>query len=769
MGLPGGRNVGIGRQTAPTVAAKMDNLLIEEDGSLLYQQPPTLSAHRSQERSDFGKALLKPGRNCWRIEHADRVTFLVDGEDYFAAVRDALARARRSFFIVGWDIDSRMHLVPGGARDGLPEPLGDFLNALVAERRGLRGYVLSWDFAMLYAAEREWLPVYKLDWRTHRRLSFRLDDRHPTGSSHHQKFVVVDDTVAFVSGHDLTRARWDTNGHVADDPRRVDHRGQSYPPFHDVGMAVGGDCARALGELARDRWRRATGRNPRRVAQAAVDDVWPAIESDIKNVDVAIARTEPAFDGRRSVNEIRNLYLDAIAAARRHFFAENQYFTSRTLANAFALRLREPDPPDIAIVSPYIQCGWLENSTMGVLRARNHRAMREADRQGNYRLYSPILPWLDHDVTCLNVHSKVTIVDDDLAMVGSANLADRSLGIDTECNLAIEARGDARVRRAIARLRERLLAEHLGCCADEVTAVMAREGRLHRAIDALAHRSERTLRPIEPQLDAKLDALVPDHRVLDPEQPIDADAIVADLVPEENARLSHRYWLIAAIFIVAALLAMAWRFTPLSEWLALDRLIDIGVALREHPWAPLAVMAIFVVAGLVLFPLSVLIIVMAIVYGPVLGPIYTLCGAALSAAVTFSIGRKLGRETVRKLAGSRLNDLSRRLARRGFLPVMIARLLPVGPYSILNLVAGASHIGWRNFLIGTVLGLAPGVITTSVFIDRAIAAIREPTPATFAALALIVIAIVALAWAIRRMLRARGARPRTPAVVMHGS
>jgi uncharacterized membrane protein YdjX (TVP38/TMEM64 family) len=116
-----------------------------------------------------------------------------------------------------------------------------------------------------------------------------------------------------------------------------------------------------------------------------------------------------------------------------------------------------------------------------------------------------------------------------------------------------------------------------------------------------------------------------------------------------------------------------------------------------------------------------------------------------------------------------LNDLSRRLARRGFLPVMIARLLPVGPYSILNLVAGASHIGWRNFLVGTVLGLAPGVITTSVFIDRAIAAIREPTPATFAMLAVIVTAIVALAWAIRRILRARGAGPRTPAVVMHGS
>jgi phospholipase D1/2 len=117
--------------------------------------------------------LLVPGRNCWRIERAERAAFLIDGEAYFAAIRDALARARRSFFIIGWDIDSRMELVPGGPRDALPDPLGDFLNAVVAGRRGIRGYILSWDFAMLYAMEREWLPIFKLDWRTHRRLSFR--------------------------------------------------------------------------------------------------------------------------------------------------------------------------------------------------------------------------------------------------------------------------------------------------------------------------------------------------------------------------------------------------------------------------------------------------------------------------------------------------------------------------------------------------------------------------------------------------------------------
>ena len=97
--------------------------------------------------------ILAPGRNCWRTERATRVAFLVDGEEYFGAVRSALANARSSFFILGWDIDSRMRLMPGGADDGLPESLGDFLNAIVAARPDLHGYVLSWDFAMLYAME----------------------------------------------------------------------------------------------------------------------------------------------------------------------------------------------------------------------------------------------------------------------------------------------------------------------------------------------------------------------------------------------------------------------------------------------------------------------------------------------------------------------------------------------------------------------------------------------------------------------------------------
>jgi len=226
---------------------------------------------------------------------------------------------------------------------------------------------------------------------------------------------------------------------------------------------------------------------------------------------------------------------------------------------------------------------------------------------------------------------------------------------------------------------------------------------------------------------------------------------------------------IALGILVLGGMALAWRFTPLREWLAFDRLIELGMALREHPWAPLAVLLAFLAGGLVAFPLLVLIAATALVFGPVTGPVYALAGATASAALTFAIGRKLGRETVRKLAGQRVNDLSRRLAKRGLIAVAFVRMVPVAPFTVVNVVAGASHIRWSDFMLGTLIGLLPGVATITFFVDRAIAAVRHPGAGTFALLVLAVALIFALIWMLRRKLGARNGRAAEPRQFAHGS
>lgn len=706
-----------------------------------------------RDTSRAGLRVLAAGRNCWRIEQARRFRLLVDGAEYFTAVRKAIAQAQRTIFILGWDIDSRVRLMPEGADDGLPEGLCDFINAVVASRRNLRAYILSWDFAMLFALEREWLPVYKLDWRTHPRLSFRLDASHPVGASHHQKVVVIDDALAFVGGLDLTQRRWDTREHAPEAAGRRDVNGAPYPPFHDVQAMVDGDAARALGELARTRWQRAVGRPARALDTTPENDAWPAAYApDITDVAVAIARTEPAFNGQPGIQEIRQLHFDMIAAARRYLYMENQYFSSSAIAQRLAQRLRETDGPEVVVISPRRESGWLEETTMGVLRARLHRRLREADPAGRYRMYCPDVPQL---VTgCLNLHSKVFTVDDDVLTIGSANLSNRSMGFDTECNLVVEAAGEERVRRAIAGVRNRLLGEHLAAEPARVGAETARRSSLVGAIEALRGPG-RTLQPLDPRVTADIDALVPDEALIDPERPIDADELVAGFVPPEAKRPAADRMARTAILVLAlAGIAAAWRWTPLHNWLDLGLLVGMADRLEAAPFTPLAVIGAYVVAGLIVMPVTVLIAVTGMVFGPVFGALYAMAGGLASAATTYAIGRWLGRDTVRRLAGARLNRISKQLARRGVLAITVLRMLPLAPFTIVNVVAGASHIGLRDFLLGTLLGMTPGILATVVFVDRIVEALRNPGTGTFASLAAVAGVLVALAVMLRRRLAA---------------
>ncbi len=432
------------------------------------------------------KNILQEGHNCWRLAESGRAAFLIDGAAYFAAFAAAVARARRSVFILGWDIDSRIRLHRDGQQGDLPQRLGSFLDAVAARRKELHIHILDWDFAMLYALEREPLPSLKLGWQSHRRVHFRLDDQHPIGASHHQKIVVIDDRIAFVGGLDLAQGRWDTAEHAADDPRRRDN-GLCYPPFHDVQMLVDGETAAALGELARRRWQRVTGELPPPAGDAG--DPWPPeVTPDLHGVRIGIARTAPAFSLGGEIREVEKLYLDAIAAARTAIYIENQYLTSSVIGAALAARLREKQGPEVLLVLPRECSGWLEENTMGVLRARILRRLREADRYGRLLVCYPDTKGLGNHF--IQVHSKLLVIDDRLVRIGSANLNNRSMGFDTECDLAIEA-DRPEVQEAIARFRHRLLAEHLGCTPAVVAEAVARNDSLLQCGDA-AERQHRS-------------------------------------------------------------------------------------------------------------------------------------------------------------------------------------------------------------------------------------------------------------------------------------
>ena len=157
-------------------------------------------------------------------------------------------------------------------------------------------------------------------------------------------------------------------------------------------------------------------------------------------------------------------------------------------------------------------------------------------------------------------------------------------------------------------------------------------------------------------------------------------------------------------------------------------------------------LGIFVAGGLVALPLTVLVVVCDLVFGLWHGFLYSLLGAMVSAMVTYALGHFLGRNTVRRFAGKKLNELNRRLARRGLITMIIVRIIPVAPFTIINMVAGAAHIRFRDFVIGSAIGLLPGIVGISLFTDRLAATIQKPDLQAFAILAAVAAVIILGGW-----------------------
>jgi phospholipase D1/2 len=232
------------------------------------------------------------------------------------------------------------------------------------------------------------------------------------------------------------------------------------------------------------------------------------------DVAVAIARTIPAYNAQTEVREVEALYVTAIAAACRSVYLESQYFASRAVAEAIARRLAEPDGPEFVIINPESAEGWLEEEAMGSARARLLAMLRRRDRFGRLRVYTPVTAGEQP----IYVHAKIMIVDDRLLRVGSSNLNNRSMGYDTECDLALEADDDTHIADGIRSFRTRLLAEHLGTSAEQVSAIVAERRSLIAAIELLSGPG-RSLRPFDPPKINEAEKSLADHELLDPERP----------------------------------------------------------------------------------------------------------------------------------------------------------------------------------------------------------------------------------------------------------
>jgi phosphatidylserine/phosphatidylglycerophosphate/cardiolipin synthase-like enzyme/uncharacterized membrane protein YdjX (TVP38/TMEM64 family) len=643
-------------------------------------------------------SILIPGDTVWRRCKAGRLAILNDAAAYFAALRQALLLATRQVYIIGWDIHSLTRFVgpSGHADDGCPQELGAFLKALLKAKSELRINILVWNFPALYAAEREWNSAAKFASEESGRLRFCFDSSLPLGSAQHQKIVVIDGALAFVGGLDLTIRRWDSSAHEAHHPLRTDPDGKPYPPFHDVQCMVDGEAAVSLTEVAESRWR-AAGCT---VTSADVTcERWPAsVPVQSRGMTVGIARTEIATASEAGANEVARLFEASINAADRFIYIENQFTSATDIARLLAQRMLDVPQLRVLIVTPKMHSSWFESQAMQSGRGGFIAEFVAAGVMDRIRFFYPSTRDVD-GAAAVMVHSKVMIVDDRILRVGSANLNNRSMGADTECDLAFEATSEAH-RQFIAGLRRSLIGHF--CGVDE-RDIESNEADLFGFLDRLPDAGgAKTLQPIDPAATAGSMAIVV-QPVADPREPLHLD------------RAANRMWTPRTILAVSGLatalagLALAWQYTSLHDF------TDVGFvsSLISHPvrsqFAPLLAIAAFVVGGLVVFPVLVLIAATAAALGPWMGFFSAGAGVLLSALTLFSIGRVLGQARLQRLLGRRAGRVQSRIIGKGVVAVAMIRMVPIAPFSIVNVVAGASKLSLRDFLLGTVLGMAPGI------------------------------------------------------------
>lgn len=707
---------------------------------------------------DASSTVLSEGDTCWRVVTAERAAVLIDAASYFAALRAALLAAERSVFIFGWEMNSKTPLRGADKRrDRAPLHLGKLLCHIGRRRPTLDIRVLLWDYSLFYAPSRELFPTLSLGWNKPACIDIRLDDQLPLGAAHHEKLVVIDDRIAFCGGIDLTLGRWDTQAHAPDDRRRRLPGRKPRFPVHDVQLLVDGPAAAALGEHARNRWERVTGERP--ATAAGRGDPWPqGLTPDFEQVPVGIARTRGATSESDEIREIERNTVAAIGRAERLIYIENQYITAKAAAEALLKQMRAKPNLEVVILTNYEMHGWFEAESMGAGRRAFMARFREPHLRRRIRFVYPVVRARRRfrlrkgkQETQINVHAKVLIVDDVLLRIGSANLNNRSMGFDTECDVAIEARTEAH-RRAIRTVRARLMAEHWGTSEAAVENALAATPAWPQ-LERL-HNPDRTVLPM-PQ-----DELEPAPSVIadlgDPERVVTAERFLNDVLGMKKRRRELRFAfgaLVAVAVVVAAILA--FRALPIDEEAVFGEALGAIEALRGSVWTIPLVVAAMVVGCLVCFPITVMVGAVILTLGPSTGFVCAALGTLAGAAVNWGMGRLMGRNTVRKLLGTKLDRVERQLARRGVITVAVLRKLPIAPFTIVNMAMGASGISLRDFLVGTSLGMLPGIAAFAIVGDRLVQVWKAPTlgnvTLVVSAVAVWVGVVLAMQWYLNRL------------------
>lgn len=683
-----------------------------------------------QEMSYF----LRAGENCKDIIPSDKVKVLIDVDSYFKAFYEAIQQARETVYIFGWDIDHRLELIKENtAQCKAPIFLGSLFKYLIEENPNLRIYIICWDYSVFFALERDLFPYYRLQEKTPEQIQFRLDNNIPLWGSHHQKCVVIDDSLCFIGGVDLCRKRWDTPEHKIHDQRRKDFLKKSYGPFHDVHAMVKGSLAQQIGDEFRHRWELIDESLPKYPENHY--DHWPtSFHPDFENLKLtALSRNKCGHGGEEDTREVYNLFVDSFQKAQDFIYIETQYLSADNVIEKLKEILRVGQV-EVIIVTSNKWSGVFEKAILGSKQNKVLRDLHNSDIHNKLRV---LAPWISENnkEEMIKIHSKVCIVDGIYLRVGSANLNNRSMIVDTEYDYSIESGDDKKVRDGIFSILYKFLSEHLGMASVEIEREIKAHGSLIKLIDKRMSHKSRNLRSIQKFVPEWMEGKLPLVKFVDPDRPY----LRSNRSPREREVLKAKTTLIVILlFVIGA--TIIWK-------VSLDTDVSIkGFALqfesiRESKHAFWVIIAFFTLGSLIVFPLNLMLLITTIMFPPHMAIWYCSAGVIISSTVGYLIGEVIGKKPLEKVSSEKINELNKKISKSGLLATLFFRLVPLAPYSFINLFVGASRVRYIDFLFGTIIGTAPGILAYSLLGNQIQNIFENPSATNIVILIAIIVAL----------------------------
>ena len=222
--------------------------------------------------------------------------------------------------------------------------------------------------------------------------------------------------------------------------------------------------------------------------------------------------------------------------------------------------------------------------------------------------------------------------------------------------------------------------------------------------------------------------------------------------------MRSRVWLLVLVGAAIVGLGLLWKYTPLAEVVEPAKLAAQVERFGDTAWGPVAMLALYLIGGFVMMPLLALLTATALVFDPLPAIAIALTGSLLNASAIYFAGAKLIREWAERSFGKPIARVRQMLGKSGVIAVAMIRMVPVAPFTLVNLAAGTIGIPFRDYLFGTFLGLAPGTVLICVFGGELKELLRDPSPARVITVIVIAAAWIGFALGIQRFVSRRNAR-----------